>query len=170
MRLTNKMKEIMLWNAKHLNDDVYGMTTAEMERNADMYMKAEVSLDSEIEEQTRMLEEYPDYCTPSNRVKVWLSENENDWKYLEIERAFAQKHSDSWSMRCPEFRFSRFSEHVKKNIIIYTDRRKADNEMWNKVNDALSRCTTAKQLIAKCPETAAFFDEDGEFCIPGWGK
>lgn len=168
MRLTNKMKEIMLWNAKHLNDDVYGMTTREMEDNAYMYMKAEIPLDSEIEEQTRMLEEYPDYCTPSKMVKVWLSENENDWEYLEIERAFAQKHSDSRSMRYPEFRFSRFSEHVKKNIIIYTDRRKADNEMWNKVNDALSRCTTVKQLIAKCPEAAAFFDEDEEFRVPDW--
>ena len=115
MRLTNNMRERILTNVKHLNDDAYGMTTKEMEDNADMYMKAEVSLDSEIEEQTRMLEEYPDYCTPSDMVKVWLSENENDWKYLKIERTFAQKHSDSWSMRYPEFRFSRFSEHVKKN-------------------------------------------------------
>lgn len=168
MRLTKDMRERILRNAKHLNDDVYGMSTAEMERNADIYMEAEVALDSEIEEQTRMLEEYPDYCTPSNRVKVWLSEDEKDWKYLRIGRAFAQKHDQDWRNKCPEFRFSRFSEHVRKNIVIYTDRRKADNEMWNKVNDALSRCTTAKQLIAKCPETAAFFDEDEEFRIPDW--
>lgn len=168
MRLTKDMRERILGNAKHLNDDVYGMSTAEMRRNADMYIKVEVSLDSEIEERTKMLEEYPDYCIPSNRVKVWLSENEGDWTYLAIDRAFAQKHDRDLCIEYPEFRFSRFSEHVRKNIVIYTDRMKADNEMRNKVNDALGRCTTVKQLIAKCPETAAFFDEDDEFYIPDW--
>lgn len=172
MRLTNKIKDTILDNTAHLNDDIYGMTTKEMKRNAEMYMRAEVSLDSGIEEQTRMLEEHPDYCVPSNRVKVWFSDDESDWQYLAIERSFAQKQTtdrfgSNYSVH-PEFRFSRFSEAVKKQIILYTDRRQANSDMQSKVNDALYRCTTVKQLIAKCPEAAVFFDEDEEFRVPDW--
>lgn len=171
MRLTKVMKDTILSNTSHLSDGIYGMTTKAMKENALIYMKADISLDSGIEERCRMLEKYPEYCRPSDRIKAWLSDDDSDYTIMSIDKTFAVKYENNgsyWHDICPEFRFSWFSKNTKNEITKYKDRLFCDKEMHKKVEKALNRCTTVKQLLSICPEVSVFFDEDGEFCIPEW--
>lgn len=176
MKLTNEIKERILGNSSHLLDDDFGSTLNEIEMCLEKALARYVSDYREIQKRKEILEEYPDYVTPTSRgiLLIPIEGNRYDTEFrFDMGFKFAQKRKEcAWGYEEVLFRVTvaEIEGEAREVAYLYKDRIEQDAKLRTELKDILRRVTTSGQLIAEEPRCQIFFDDEGQFYIPKFDR
>lgn len=176
MKLTKEIKERILGNAGHLLDDEFGSTIKEIEMCLKKALARYVSDYREIQKRKEILEEYPDYVTPTSSAILLIpiegDRYDTEFKF-DIGFKFAQKRKEyKWGYTDVPFyvTVAEIEGEAREVAYLYKDRIEQDRKVRTELKDILRRVTTSGQLIAEEPRCDIFFDDEGQFYIPKFGR